>query len=701
MSTEALIELSGPNGSTEQVLDQKIYLLFIDEQIEFSISNGPVKLENSDGIITVKIQDDVEEAMFSGHPLRKGAIYFLENEDSITFGDYTIKLKTSEKAAEISSEFEESTDHELDMLELEVNEDATVVAPMPKPLQREDKAEPENDDLILEVEQLISKDDDKSEDEPRLYEIPDAPTEQDEATHGGFSLDNDSPTRTSIAVHELLQTHNEDNDNIPIEAKKAAKAKEKAKREELGKLRKKNKANPKKKKSQADKDLDLDGAHRFKMTEKKQGTKIDKKESTTFFVPEDNLVGPIVRILGTLSTLVIAIFANKYVELEPIAPLAQHLEGLINQKLEFKELSPLPYSVYEIIVVFILIELLSRTLFSVSLPHFISGITNYGNLASSRIKALLKLPLDLISVVFPLGEVPVIFGKRSFKEVVTLSQTRYRSSFLKFFAPLVIIIFTVLFAYSKIALELVNVKEPAKMAFISNYKPKKAVAFSHLKTTKGIQERYYIDGGLEQKGHYIFVHRQDKHVLEYRGITKYTFEKIFQDFKDNAPFLDLTHPFLAQYFKDGHSNEKVRNDVLRIIKSGELTNFLLLDNALNFDPLYAIEGHSAFRRLGIKASQVMSATGFYRIYKYKGEYSSLFIGEDAIYTFNIAMSDKKALKALTQIHFAVNKSAPKTDFENGTSNYEQNVAPLIEGLDSTKIESMMKRYQRFTQKNLP
>jgi hypothetical protein len=687
MSTEASIQITSPNKTTEQIIDQSLYLLFIDGEIETSQSDGPVKLEFADGIVTVKIQDDVDNATFSGHPLRKGAIYFLEDEDSISFGESKITLKSS-----LATNTETPAQEEdLDLFELHATDS-------PAPEKQESQA---NDDLILEVDQLIADSDDSSEDsspvsfdedntEPKFDTIS---INDEDLTHGEFKLDTGEATKTSIAVHELLQTHNKKNDNIPPEALKAQ-------REELKKVRAKKKVR-KKKKSRADQDLDLDGASRFNITEKSQGKKT--KAKVKIIIPTENTVGPIVRILGVFSTLAISIFANRYVDLKPIQPIADKLEEIVNQQLVNKGLSEIPMGVFEVLTVFLLIEIVSRILFSVSLPHFVAGVTNYGSFLTKRLKALLKLPLDWVSMVCPLGEIPVVIGKRSVKEMVTLSQTRYRSGAFKLVAPLIIVIGTVFFCYESIfTTQTLKPDEFSTAAVITNYKKKKATSLSSLSMAKGVANNYYIDGTMEGRPYYLFVHKENKTLLEYRNLAKYDFKKVFSKIAEKAPFFEYTHPFLYQYLQDGKSNKKVREDVLRFIRSGELTNYKIPQLIPAFDPIMANEAHQLFKRFGIRVDSVMSDNKFYRIYRHESDYYALYISEHTLYTFSITASDETTKKAITQIHFqpAV-EGGLRTDLESGNSNYEEKVKPLLQPEPNDLERAAVIRYIEITQKKVP
>lgn len=689
MSTEASIQITSPNKTTEQVIDQNLYLLFIDGEIETSESDGPVKLEFADGIVTVKIQDDVENASFSGHPLRKGAIYFLEDDDSISFGESKITLKSSSSPSPKAEEIEE----DIDLFELHATEN-------------KDEAEKEsestsNDELILEVDQLIA---DSDESEEKIEGIEEDNTEpkiqfnqlnednSEDLTHGEFSLDAGSQTRTSIAVHEILQTHNKKNNNVPKEALAAQ-------REELKKVRSKSKK--KKKKSRADQDLDLDGASRFKITEKSQGKK--KKAKVKIVIPTENTVGPIVRILGVISSVAMAVFANRYVDIAPLAPIVDKFEGLINQELTNRELSEIPYGVFEVLTIFILVELISRVLFSVSLPHFIAGVTNYGSFVTKRVKAIVKLPLDLFSIICPIGEIPVIIGKKSVKELVTLSQTRYRSPFFKLLAPFTIIIATIFFCYQSIlTTQVLKPEQFSTYSTITNYKEKKSTKISSLSLSRGVADKYYIDGISTGRPYFLFAHKENKTLLEYRTLAKYEFKKLFSKIADKAPFFEYTHPFLYQYLEDGKSNKKVREDVLRLIKSGELTNYKIPNLLTSFDPLLANEAHQLFKRFGIKVDGLMSANSFYRIYRQESDYYALYISEHNIYSFLITTSDEMSKKAITSIHFQPAKEGtPKTDLESGSSDYENKVRPLLHGELGEVDGAIIKRYLEITQKKVP
>jgi hypothetical protein len=102
------------------------------------------------------------------------------------------------------------------------------------------------------------------------------------------------------------------------------------------------------------------------------------------------------------------------------------------------------------------------------------------------------------------------------------------------------------------------------------------------------------------------------------------------------------------------------------------------------------------------ADAMSSINGFYRLYKIKGEYSAIFIGENDIYTFNITASNKDAERIITQIHLNVTGNGTlKTDFQNGSSDFQTKVAPLVQAQSTPEIEKILSRYNKFIQKKVP
>ncbi|OIQ20466.1 MAG: hypothetical protein BM556_00560 [Bacteriovorax sp. MedPE-SWde] len=698
MSTEASLHITNQSGSQECHLEKAIYLLFIDGEISTSKADGPVKIELSDGIVTVKIQDDVENATFSGHPLRKGAIYFLEDDDSLNFGDSIVKLlssstevSTQESATEEAAEDED----DLDLFELHATDSSEDTEPE-APIAATAQAAPAkaDSDLLNEVNELISKNDNEDKTE-ESFQIPTQDLLAKEEEDIEFSIGDNTPsqevTRTSIAIQDLLKTHNKKSGNIPPPSKKN--------KQKLEAARKKQKQSKLKKKTQADNDLDLDGAARFKVTEKTQGKK--KNKIIKIDIPTDNLVGPIVRILCTFSNLAIAFFAHRYIDLAPIKQFQDFYGNKINDLLQANQLSPLPQDVFQIAFIYISIELISRILFSVSLPLFLSGGTNYGNFLTSRIKAVIKLPLDLFSVVCPIGEIPVLFGKRSLKEVLTLSQTRYRSLFFKRVSLFIILITTIFYSYAEIFIKNERYDFFTPKYTISNYTDAKAAKLSSLSLAKGVVQSYHIDGTNQDRPYFVLLHKENNSAVEYRTINKYSIKKVFGDLKKTIPFFEFRFPFLNQYLEDTKGNNKVRDDVLTFIRTGELTNLKSKSLLLNFAPLVANEGHNFFRRLNIKADTFTTINEYYRIYKYKGDYNSIYISNDSIITFAITATDEISKKIVDQIHFEPEEDGGlKTSFDSGST--EQNhITPRLEEMTGTIHSSILKNYKALNEKKVP
>ncbi|MGB0452955.1 MAG: hypothetical protein ACPGJV_04500 [Bacteriovoracaceae bacterium] len=100
-------------------------------------------------------------------------------------------------------------------------------------------------------------------------------------------------------------------------------------------------------------------------------------------------------------------------------------------------------AILEIAILYFLVQLLCAILFGAPLTMAISGIKENSSFIISRFKALLRMPISALSLLFPVFELPILIGKRPFREVVTGSQLYYSSlswsNFMtKFLIPLVL-----------------------------------------------------------------------------------------------------------------------------------------------------------------------------------------------------------------------------------------------------------------------
>lgn len=97
--------------------------------------------------------------------------------------------------------------------------------------------------------------------------------------------------------------------------------------------------------------------------------------------------------------------------------------------LRAKVLSP---QIFEYVTLYAGYEVIFNFILGIGLGYFLIGMNNGGHFIVSRVLAPLRVALNLITMPLLVFDFPVIFTKRSFKEIMTLSRYQRRSPFLTF-----------------------------------------------------------------------------------------------------------------------------------------------------------------------------------------------------------------------------------------------------------------------------
>src|SRR5690606_9957155 len=88
------------------------------------------------------------------------------------------------------------------------------------------------------------------------------------------------------------------------------------------------------------------------------------------------------------------------------------------------------FNILPLLVLFALIRLLSTLCFGVSISEFLLGIKSNGNGIWARIGGVFRVFIGFVTGPFLIFDFPAVFSRRTFKEVVTYTNTYIGSKFI-------------------------------------------------------------------------------------------------------------------------------------------------------------------------------------------------------------------------------------------------------------------------------
>lgn len=126
--------------------------------------------------------------------------------------------------------------------------------------------------------------------------------------------------------------------------------------------------------------------------------------------------------------------------LSTITQDAGFAEDMVNDGLEFLSST---FHILPLLIVFAVTRIISTLIFGVSLSELFLGVRSDGNPIWSRVGGVLRVIVGFITWPFLIFDSPAIFSKRTFKEVITFTNTHVPSSFfaiigILFYFPLII-----------------------------------------------------------------------------------------------------------------------------------------------------------------------------------------------------------------------------------------------------------------------
>ena len=84
------------------------------------------------------------------------------------------------------------------------------------------------------------------------------------------------------------------------------------------------------------------------------------------------------------------------------------------------------------------IDLVSHLLFGTSIPLFICGVTDEGSFLAKRLRGGVRSVIGWCTIWALIYDAPLLFGKRSFKEIITMTRLGYRQTPMRFIGPWIV-----------------------------------------------------------------------------------------------------------------------------------------------------------------------------------------------------------------------------------------------------------------------
>lgn len=658
----------------------QLFIKTAQTQAELSENGGPIQVFEQDGVITVKIEAEVKDVFFNSHLVKKGGLYFFEDNDSLTFKDSKIYVQTQElfesKKLEHTGEYKFSREA--------MGADALK------------KFNSDDTDISFSMDKGVTSEKIKSP-------APKASATSSSTTHApakkSLEKKQQEVTRTSINIDELLNNANSGGD-LKLNASQKNSDKNQAK---LG--------------------SEFHSAHKVQALRPKKERKIEVKKK---FRAQNykRLVGPFARFFNLIANITIVITLYNVIDISFIEVYFNKVTTLLENNLP-QVYNKIPSGIdlnviFKIITLFILLELVSSLLFSVSLPLFLTGATSNGNFLTKRLKAVLRTLIGFATLPLLIFDLPLLMKKRTIKETLTLSGIEYRFSAAKFLSLLILplVILVTLFSNS-MPFVMDHFKEFEKNASFEikqnkSYDHKKTQPVAGLRVANNLIEKYYIIGTTTPKFEYFFTDKVTGNYFHLSEIMNYPFTN-FSETKNKIPFFDLLYPDLANYLENNEDQVmiNVRKDVLNFIQNAEtliLKDFSKFTNISFISLPHAIE---LFQKLNLFPEEVSYTNEFFRIYKIKDEIIVVLIARDSIKILNIESNidiPDLVLSRIAASHFEEHELSGLDLYIQGKKNFSElnlfkenvnNIESLIENKDLNDLSGAFKGFYEKIISKLP
>jgi len=177
--------------------------------------------------------------------------------------------------------------------------------------------------------------------------------------------------------------------------------------------------------------------------------KIKKKTKKRKLATSVNLAGILPRIFGDVYNLVFFVMAFNAFSISQNEVLNSFANSILSLLTPLKSLLPpvLPevqdvifsLKTVSFLLAFFVWNVITGLCFSVNLGQWLVGLYSSGSFITRRLISPFRVLLSLITAPFLIFDIPILLGKRSFKEVMTGTETCYRSSKLTTLLTLIIV----------------------------------------------------------------------------------------------------------------------------------------------------------------------------------------------------------------------------------------------------------------------
>lgn len=302
---------------------------------------------------------------------------------------------------------------------------------------------------------------------------------------------------------------------------------------------------------------------------------------------KEKIFGVFSRLFATLSDFVISFLLIQKVTHPLISKLVNSIKLFINSKISEYELT-VSEEFIKFILIFITIRTLSNIIFGVGLSTFFMGGTTAGGFGTKRLKALIRTPLELLTIIFPIIDITLVFGKTTLKEVITRGTINYRFKSFKYLSfPIFSLVLITGLAYKPIT-EIIKARGLSEYQEVSPLKNE--YSQSILVLADNYKLDYHIDGSSKHGHFFIMVNKYDGKVIFIKKVFHHSYEKLKNLIK-RVPLYKEVFPFASSYERSKPVTDKHKKEFMnflflnRYIKGLQFKKFMGLNLlAANYSP---------------------------------------------------------------------------------------------------------------------
>ena len=302
---------------------------------------------------------------------------------------------------------------------------------------------------------------------------------------------------------------------------------------------------------------------------------------------KEKIFGVFSRLFATLSDFVISFLLIQKVTHPLISKLVNSITLFINSKISEYELT-VSEEFIKFILIFITIRTLSNIIFGVGLSTFFMGGTTAGGFGTKRLKALIRTPLELLTIIFPIIDITLVFGKTTLKEVITRGTINYRFKSFKYLSfPIFSLVLITGLAYKPIT-EIIKARGLSEYQEVSPLKNE--YSQSILVLADNYKLDYHIDGSSKHGHFFIMVNKYDGKVIFIKKVFHHSYEKLKNLIK-RVPLYKEVFPFASSYERSKPVTDKHKKEFMnflflnRYIKGLQFKKFMGLNLlAANYSP---------------------------------------------------------------------------------------------------------------------